>query len=121
IPLDDIDRLPWLRAVGQWQAAHAATGAVISCSALKRSYRDILRAAAPHQLFVHLDGTPEVVAARVARRPGHFMPASLVRSQFATLEPLQPDENGLVIDLDQPLTAIVDAYLLAVASVETEA
>ncbi len=121
IPLDDIDRLPWLHAVGEWQAAHTATGGVVGCSALKRSYRDILRAAAPHQLFVHLHGTPEVIAARVASRPGHFMPVSLVQSQFATLEPLQPDENGLVVDLDQPLGAIVDACLDAVRSVDTEA
>lgn len=111
VPLDDVDREPWLRAIGGWQAAHAAAGGVISCSALRRRYRDVLRAAAPTQAFVHLAGTREVIARRVAGRPGHFMPVSLLDSQFATLEPLQPDENGLVLDVDQPVDALVDAYL----------
>lgn len=115
IPLDDRDRLPWLRLIGAWLAGHAGTGGVVSCSALRRSYRDVLRVAAPGQLFVHLDGTPGVVARRVAGRPGHFMPASLVTSQFATLEPLEPDENGLTLDLDQPVDALVEAYLSAIA------
>lgn len=114
-PLDDDDRLPWLRAIGEWLAAHADRGGVISCSALKRRYRDVLREAAPHQLFVHLDGTPEVIARRVAGRPGHFMPASLVQSQFATLEPLGDDEHGLVLDVDQPVDEIVEAYVAATA------
>lgn len=121
IPLDDLDRLPWLRTVGAWLADHTATGGVISCSALRRSYRDVLREAAPRQLFVHLAGTPEVVARQVAGRPGHFMPATLVASQFATLEPLGDDENGLTLDLDQPVDGIVDAYLAAVAPLNAEA
>ena len=116
IPLDDADRLPWLHAIGAWQAEHAAGGGVISCSALKRSYRDVLRAAAPTQLFVHLDGTPEVVARRVEGRPGHFMPASLVQSQFATLEPLQPDENGVVLDLDRSVDELVEQFLATSAT-----
>jgi gluconokinase len=121
IPLDDLDRRPWLETVGAWLADHNATGGVISCSALRRSYRDILREAAPRQLFVHLAGTAEVVARRVAGRPGHFMPASLVESQFATLEPLEDDENGLTLDLDLPVDAIVDGYVDAVAALTTEA
>jgi gluconokinase len=121
IPLDDLDRGPWLQTVGRWLADHTATGGVMSCSALRRSYRDILREAAPDQLFVHLAGTPEVVARRVAGRPAHFMPATLVASQFATLEPLDDDENGLTLDLDQPVDAIVDAYLSAVAPLSAEA
>lgn len=116
VPLDDTDRLPWLRAIGAWQAGHAAGGGVISCSALRRSYRDVLREAAPGQLFVHLAGPPEVVARRVAGRPGHFMPASLVQSQFATLEPLGDDEHGLVLDLDLPVDDLVEAYLAATTS-----
>ena len=108
-PLDDLDRLPWLHTLGRWQAAHAATGAVVSCSALRRWYRDVLREAAPDQVFVHLDGLPEVVARRVAGRPGHFMPASLVDSQFATLEPLQADEAGVALDLDRSVDELVDA------------
>jgi gluconokinase len=121
IPLDDLDRLPWLHTVGGWLADHRASGGVISCSALRRSYRDVLREAAPDQLFVHLAGSPEVVARRVAGRPGHFMPATLVASQFATLEPLGDDENGLTLDLDQPVDGIVDAYLAAVAAHTVEA
>lgn len=112
-PLDDTDRLPWLRAIGEWLAAHTAGGGVISCSALKRSYRDVLREAAPDQLFVHLAGTPEVIARRVAGRPGHFMPTSLVESQFATLEPLDDDEHGLVLDVDHPVDELVESYLAA--------
>ena len=111
VPLDDLDRLPWLQTMSLWLADHAATGAVISCSALKHWYRTILREAAPSQIFVHLDGSPEVVAHRVAGRPGHFMPASLLASQFATLEPLAPDEHGVVIDVDQPIDAIVQRYV----------
>jgi len=107
VPLDDLDRLPWLHALGSWQAKHAPTGAVVSCSALRRWYREILREAAPGQVFVHLDGRPDVVARRVAGRPGHFMPASLVDSQFATLEPLAPDEAGFTLDLDQSVDDLV--------------
>ncbi|MEU7455540.1 gluconokinase [Streptosporangium roseum] len=113
IPLDDADRLPWLRAIGAWLAEHAATGGVASCSALKRGYRDLLRRAAPSVSFVHLDGDAEVVRRRVAGRPGHFMPASLVTSQFETLEPLQTDERGIVLDFDRPVAELVEAYLAA--------
>ncbi len=113
IPLDDDDRLPWLRAVGAWQDKHTATGGVMSCSALRRSYRDILREAAPDQVFIHLAGDRDVVARRVAGRPGHFMPVALVDSQFATLEPLDPDERGVTLDFDQPVDALVDACVAA--------
>ena len=113
LPLDDADRIPWLRAVGAWQDEHAATGGVMSCSALRRNYRDVLREAAPDQVFVHLAGDREVVARRVAGRPGHFMPAALVDSQFATLEPLGADENGVTLDLDQPIDTLVEACVAA--------
>ena len=113
IPLDDADRLPWLRTVGAWLAEHAASGGVISCSALRRSYRDVLREAAPDQIFLHLASDREVIARRVAGRPGHFMPAALVDSQFATLEPLEPDERGVTLDVDQPIDALVDACVAA--------
>ena len=83
----------------------------MSCSALKRSYRDQLRGHAPRLELVHLDGTREVIARRQASRPGHFMPASLLDSQFATLEPLAPDEHGVVIDVDQGIDAIVQGYV----------
>ena len=110
-PLDDTDRHPWLEAIGEWLVAHADHGGVMSCSALKRSYRDQLRAHAPQVELVHLHGTREVIARRQASRPGHFMPASLLASQFATLEPLGPDEHGQVIDVDQSVDDIVTAYV----------
>jgi gluconokinase len=118
-PLDDLDRLPWLQTISLWLADHAATGAVVSCSALKHWYRTILREAAPTQVFVHLDGSPEVVARRVAGRPGHFMPASLVDSQFATLERLQDDEIGVTLPLDLPVDDLVARAVAALAPQDT--
>ncbi|ROR89712.1 gluconokinase [Nocardioides aurantiacus] len=109
--LDDTDRGPWLDAVGAWLADHDASGGVMSCSALKVAYRDQLRHHAPRAELVHLEGTREVIARRQASRPGHFMPASLLDSQFATLEPLGPHEPGQVISVDQSVDAIVQAYV----------
>ncbi|MFT4286638.1 gluconokinase [Nocardioides sp.] len=111
IPLDDHDRHPWLEAIGEWLAEHDERGGVISCSALKRGYRDQLRHHVRRVHFLHLDGTWEVIAARQASRPGHFMPASLLASQFTTLEPLAPDEHGVVIDVDQSVDDIVQQYV----------
>jgi gluconokinase len=108
-PLDDTDRYPWLEAVGQWLADHEH-GGVMACSALRRKYRDQLRRHVDGLLFLQLEGTREVIERRQASRPGHFMPSSLLTSQFATLEPLEPDENGLVIDVDQSVDAIVQEY-----------
>lgn len=115
-PLDDLDRLPWLQTISLWPADHAATGAVVSCSALKHRYRTILREAAPTQVFVHLDGSPDVVARRVAGRPGHFMPASLVDSQFATLERLRDDEIDVTLPLDLPVDDLVDRAAASIAA-----
>jgi len=109
-PLDDNDRYPWLETIGQWLAEHPS-GGVMSCSALRRSYRGQLRRHCPDVTFLHLDGTAEVIGRRQSSRPGHFMPSSLVASQFATLEPLQADERGVVIDVDQSVDSIVDAYV----------
>lgn len=109
--LDDDDRGPWLEAIGEWLTAHAGTGGVMSCSALKRNYRDTLRQHAPSTEFLHLHGSREVIARRQASRPGHFMPASLLDSQFAILQPLAPDERGQVVDVDQSIDAIVQAYV----------
>lgn len=120
VPLDDDDRHPWLEAIGAWLAAHAqpsgspegtTEGGVISCSALRRAYRDQLRSHAQSVRFVHLDGSRAVIARRQASRPGHFMPAALLDSQFATLEALEADEPGLVIDVDQAVDDIVEEYL----------
>jgi gluconokinase len=109
-PLDDDDRFPWLETIGRWLADHD-TGGVMSCSALKRSYRDQLRGHAPEVSFLNLRASFEVIAKRQASRPGHFMPASLLRSQFETLEPLEPDERGFVVDVDQSVDEIVRQYV----------
>jgi gluconokinase len=118
-PLDDEDRYPWLEAIGQWLADHH-DGGVMSCSALKRKYRDQMRRHCPDVEFLHLSGSPEVIAKRQASRPGHFMPASLLQSQFATLEPLDPDERGIAIDVDQNIDSIVDNYVELSATRTTE-
>lgn len=108
--LDDDDRFPWLEVIGAWLASHD-TGGVMSCSALKRKYRDQLRAHCPDVLFVHLDGTHDVITRRQSSRPGHFMPPSLLASQFETLEPLGQDERGVLIDIDQSIDAIVEDFI----------
>ncbi|NDK89582.1 gluconokinase [Gordonia desulfuricans] len=111
-PLTDADRGPWLDDIGRWLAEHRE-GGVMSCSALRHIYRDRLRAACPDVVFVHLTGTPEVIAARQATRPGHFMPTSLLASQFDTLEDLGADERGVVVDVDRNVDAIVERVVAA--------
>ena len=108
--LDDTDRHPWLERIGDWLAGHA-DGGVMSCSALKRVYRDQLRTHNPQTRFLYLHGTPEMIGARQASRPGHFMPASLLASQFDTLEPLGADEDGIRIDVAQSVDSIVNEYV----------
>ncbi|MEU5842224.1 gluconokinase [Rhodococcus sp. NPDC047139] len=95
-PLDDRAREPWLRAVAA-AASDSVETPVVACSALKRSYRDILRAGAP-TVFLHLDVSMDVVRSRVRERGDHFFPEKLVVSQFEALEPLAPDEHGVVLD-----------------------
>jgi gluconokinase len=119
-PLNDDDRYPWLEAIGMWLAEHCEGGGAMSCSALKRKYRDQLRRHCPNVEFLHLSGTPEVIGRRQASRPGHFMPASLLQSQFATLEPLETDERGIVIDVDQNIDSIVDNYVASSDTRTTE-
>jgi gluconokinase len=109
-PLTDDDRYPWLEAVGQWLADHE-DGGVISCSALKRGYRDRLRSHCPSIEFLHLTGSPELIGRRQAGRPGHFMPSVLVKSQFDTLEPLAPDEHGIALDVESSVDSIVDRFV----------
>jgi gluconokinase len=110
IPLDDDDRWPWLRELAAWMAAQAAEGrsTVIACSALKRAYRDMLRAGPPGLQFVHLAGSAELIRERMAHRAGHFMPVTLLDSQFATLEPLADDEDGIVLDIALPADELVE-------------
>jgi gluconokinase len=108
-PLDDDDRSPWLDAVGQWLAVH--DDGVMSCSALKRRYRDQLRSCCPRIEFLHLTGSPELIGRRQASRPGHFMPSSLLMSQFDALEPLEPDERGMSLDVRQSVEVIVETFV----------
>jgi len=121
IPLDDEDRWPWLRALAEWIGEHEAAGAnaVVTCSALKRSYRDLLRDGHPSVWFVHVSEDPALIRERLGHRTGHYMPASLLGSQLAILEPLQPDEAGAVVDGSSP-PAEVAAHVLAALSKERD-
>ena len=112
-PLTDEDRWPWLEAIRDWLSAEADAGrsGVVTCSALKRSYRDLLRTARGQVCFVHLDGSPDLLAERMAHRSGHFMPTSLLPSQLATLEPLDDDEPGFTLDVASTPEQIVDEIL----------
>jgi gluconokinase len=96
-PLTDEDRAPWLEAIAGWIRAHQATGGVVTSSALKRRYRDVLRTGGDIFL-VHLHGDRAQLAERMKTRKGHFMPVSLLDSQLADLEPLEPDEAGVILD-----------------------
>lgn len=112
VPLNDDDRWPWLDRVAGVLRDHAGA-VVVGCSALKRRYRDRIRDGAAREVcFLHLAGDRAVIAARMQARSGHFMPPALLDSQFAALEPPQPDETALTVDIDQPQAAIV-AELLA--------
>jgi gluconokinase len=112
-PLTDADRAPWLAAIGAHLAVHRGDGCVVTCSALKRSYRDLLRQAVPEVRFVFLNGAIELVAARQAARQGHFMPVSLVASQFATLEPPVPDEGAIALDVAAPPATLAETAIRA--------
>jgi carbohydrate kinase (thermoresistant glucokinase family) len=101
IPLNDDDRAGWLQVLADEirQARECGAGLVMSCSALKRRYRDLLRQADPGLRFVHLQGPRALIAERMQARVGHYMPSSLLDSQLDTLEPLQADEGGLTLDI----------------------
>ena len=112
VPLDDHDRQPWLSAIAD--SIRHDSRLVVSCSALKHHYRDTLRQANPRTWFLHLVIDPQAAAQRVAGRPGHFMPAALVNSQFADLEPLK-QEAGLEVDATRPPEEIIAAVMSALA------
>ncbi|TIH29946.1 gluconokinase [Subtercola vilae] len=117
-PLTDSDRQPWLAAVGQVLHGEPGRGPVVACSALKKAYRDALRSFAPDTVFLHLAGGSALIRARMVHREHHFMPAALLDSQLDTLEPLQTDERGCVLDTGQTPAAIVgDAVAWLRASV----
>jgi gluconokinase len=111
IPLDDEDRWPWLRAIAARMAELRANGrgCVVACSALKRAYRDVLRDGGEDVCFVHLHGPAEAIAPRLSGRDGHFMPATLLASQFAALEPPQADERALLVSVALTPAEIVEA------------
>jgi gluconokinase len=112
-PLTDADRAPWLAAIRDWLSSEADAGhaAVVTCSALKRTYRDVLRSAHGTVRFVHLDGSAELLAGRIGERSGHFMPPTLLPSQLADLEPLADDEDGVVVDATATPDEIVETVL----------
>jgi gluconokinase len=113
IPLTDADRASWLRAIGDRLAEgqRAGFGLVVSCSALKRSYRDLLRRSSGELQFIFLHGSRELLAERLGRRVGHFMPPSMLDGQLATLEEPSPDEGAWVCDVAEPLDVLVDALV----------
>ncbi|MGY4541546.1 beta-N-acetylhexosaminidase [Arthrobacter sp. UYNi723] len=119
-PLTDEDRWPWLATVGSELAA-AKGGLVLACSALRRSYRDAIRAKAPDTVFLHLHGSKEVLGSRLEGRSGHFMPAALLESQLATLEALEADEAGIVVDIAGPVDQVVADALAGIAAAVTAA
>ncbi|HVV27560.1 MAG TPA: gluconokinase [Rhizomicrobium sp.] len=110
MPLTDEDRWPWLKAIGERMEVERVTGhgVVVSCSALKHSYRDCLRGQVNGRVqFVLLDGPRELIAARMAARKGHFMPPALLDSQFATLEKPTPDEHAVVLDISHTVPVLL--------------
>ncbi len=117
VPLQDADREPWLHRVGEELAAHRAKGGVvIACSALKRAYRDVLRSHDAETFFVEPWGPIELVSARVRARTHEYMPATLLQSQYDTLEPLTEAERGVRVHIDQSPEEIVAEALAAYRS-----
>jgi len=113
--LTDEDRWPWLEAIGQWLDDRAARGesAVVTCSALRRTYRDLLRQGRPGVVFCHVTASPDQIRRRVEQRRGHYMPASLLPSQLATLEPLGSDEPGVTVSGEGEPSVVLEQALRA--------
>ena len=120
-PLDDEDRWPWLARVAAWVEERTAAGrpGVVTCSALKRSYRDVLRG--DRVRFVYLAGSREQIARRLAARHGHYMPSSLLDSQFAILEPPGPDEQALTVDVQSSPAEQTDQVVAVLGLAEPQA
>lgn len=112
-PLTDDDRWPWLESIRNWMDTQAENGrsTIVTCSALKRAYRDVLATAAGQVHFVHLNGSADVLRERMKTRSGHFMPPSLLPSQINTLEPLADDEPGIVVDILHSPAELADEIL----------
>jgi len=126
LPLDDADRWPWLAACADAMRSAVAAGqtVVLGCSGLKKNYRDVLRSFGGSVLFVHLDGSPELLTARISQprvdpftgQPGaHYMKPSMLASQLSAFEPLDPSENGLVVSIAKPPAEIVTEILAALS------
>jgi gluconokinase len=116
-PLTDDDRWPWLRTIGEWMGEEIAQGrsAVVTCSALRRSYRDLLREGRPEVEFLHLAADQSLVGDRLDHRKGHFMPSSLLHSQYDALEPLAADEAGVTVSVEG---SVPDVLARAVAALD---
>ncbi|MFI6938974.1 gluconokinase [Streptomyces sp. NPDC050418] len=119
-PLTDEDRWPWLDAIGAWAHGRLGQGGVVSSSALKRRYRDRLRAAAPGIVFVHLTGERGLIEERMSQRQGHFMPTALLDSQFAALQPLGPDEAGVPVEVTGTPEEIAARAAAALRALDTD-
>ncbi|MBT2519837.1 gluconokinase [Arthrobacter sp. ISL-28] len=118
IPLQDEDRWPWLQQIQKWMTEQARAGhcTVLTCSALKRSYRQLLSEAEGRVLFIHLHGEADLISERMQGREGHFMPPMLLPSQLATLEPLSPEElaaGSLRLDISKSPEQLIEAILAA--------
>jgi gluconokinase len=111
IPLNDEDRWPWLESIRDWMDSQSGSGTIVTCSALKRAYRDLLRQASGRVFFLHVTSDPGVITDRMVHRPDHFMPASLVPSQLATLEALGQDEDGMVLENSGTVDELVQRAL----------
>jgi len=116
-PLTESDRLPWLASIAEEYRRHQGSGLVVACSALRKSYRDVIRSGSPSVVFIHLVGSKKMIAERMNAREGHFMSAELLQSQIETLEPLEAGEVGVSFQTDSrpdEITAEVMDYLLKV-------
>jgi len=111
--LTDVERIPWLREIGRLLTEASGPGVVVACSALKRSYRDLLRESAPELFVVDPEGPIELVAARISARQHQYMPPALLESQYDTLEPLGADELGMIVDIHQSVASIVGVAVAA--------
>lgn len=122
IPLDDDDRRPWLQEIGRTLQSRQqdGQGVIVACSALKRRYRDLLREHAPEVVFLHLRGSADTLAARMAARNHEFMPATLLASQLAALEPLDADERHVLLDVRQSPAELADQAAAALEGLAVE-
>ncbi|MEO7447871.1 MAG: gluconokinase, GntK/IdnK-type [Humibacillus sp.] len=114
-PLTDEDRWPWLESIGDWITSKESAGesAVVTCSALRRVYRDLLRRGRPHVRFLHIEAPTDLIHDRMEHRPGHYMPPSLLPSQLAILEPLASDEPGVTVPNEGSPAQVLDRSLAA--------